>query len=165
VRTAGQRRADALVEMARRSAAKSSSHRPARPLISVLIGVETFAGRVCELADGTPITPGQVVPLLSEADVERVVFDGPNRVIQLGEREQFFTGGLRRAIEVRDRHCAHPGCYVPADLCQVDHIIEWAKGGETSQSNGRLLCPVHNRRRNTPITPIPLGPVPDGPSP
>jgi Domain of unknown function (DUF222) len=39
-RSAGQRRADALVEMARRSAAMTTSHRPARPLVSVLIGVE-----------------------------------------------------------------------------------------------------------------------------
>jgi len=98
-----------------------------------------------------------------------VVFDTPARVIELGELERFFTGGLRRVIEIRDRHC-HPGCYVPANFCQVDHIVEWAKGGETNQSNGRLLCPVHNRRRNTPITPIPLGLVPDetardGPSP
>jgi Rieske Fe-S protein len=90
------------------------------------------------------------------------VFDTPARVIELGERERFFTGGLRRAIEVRDRHCSHPGCYVPANHCEVDHIVEWAKGGETTQSNGRLLCPVHNRRRNTPI---PLGSIPDGPSP
>jgi hypothetical protein len=57
IRTAGQRRADALVEMAQRSAAMTSDHRPARPLVSVLIGMESFVGRVCELADGTPDHP------------------------------------------------------------------------------------------------------------
>ena len=83
-------------------------------------------------------------------------------MIEVGGRARFFTGALRRAIEVRDRHCTHPGCHVPADQCQVDHVLEYARGGETTQDNGRLQCPVHNRRRNTPI---PTGPAPPGPAP
>lgn len=146
-RTAPQRRADALVEMARRSAARPEAATDARPLIAVLVGLETFTGRICELADGTVLTLGQVVPLLSSADVERVVFDSPSRVIDVGRRARFFTGALRRAIEVRDRHCTFPGCTVPAHRCQVDHIVEWADGGPTVQENGRLLCPAHNRQR------------------
>jgi HNH endonuclease len=57
-----------------------------------------------------------------------------------------FTGALRRAIEVRDRHCQHPsGCDEPADRCDVDHIQPHSHGGETSQHNGRLSCWPHNR--------------------
>ncbi len=89
--------------------------------------------------------------MLGEADVERVVFDGPSRVIEVGAKQRFFTGGLRRAIEVRDRHCTHPGCTVRPERCQVDHIVEYVNGGETTQENGRLLCPAHHRQRGRPI--------------
>ena len=135
VRTAAQRRADALVEMATRSrTARPGGLRP-RPLLTILTGDDTFA-RVCELADGTVIAPGQIVPLLSEADIERVVFDGPDRVISVSRRRTF-TGALRRAIEVRDRHCQHPsGCDEPADRCDVDHIQPYSDGGPTSLDNG-----------------------------
>ncbi|HMS90531.1 MAG TPA: HNH endonuclease signature motif containing protein, partial [Acidimicrobiales bacterium] len=59
----------------------------------------------------------------------------------------FFTGGWRRAVEVRDRVCQHPTCDITAEYCQVDHIIEHADGGPTSVANGRLLCPQHNHQR------------------
>jgi hypothetical protein len=144
VRTATQRRADALVVMASRSRTAPSGGLRPRPLITILTGHESFA-RVCELADGTVIAPGQVVPLLAEADIERIVFDGPDRVISVSRRRTF-TGALRRAIEVRDRHCLHPsGCDEPADRCDVDHIQPHTDGGETSQANGRLSCWPHNR--------------------
>ena len=157
-RTSPQRRADALIEMARRSAAMAADAKPARPLITILCGYETFAGRVCQLADGTVLTPGQVASVLGEADIERVVFDSPSRVIDVGRRSRFFTGALKRAIEVRDRHCTHPGCTVPAARCQIDHIVEFCDGGPTTQANGRLLCPAHNRRRPGRASPPADGP-------
>jgi Domain of unknown function (DUF222) len=147
-RTAGQRRADALVEMARRSAAVPAGARVARPLISVLAGYGAFS-KICELADGTVVSPGEVVPYLGEADIERIVFDGPSRVLDVGVRRRLFGGATRRAIEVRDRTCTHPsGCDVVAEDCDIDHIVPWPLGGETTQANGRCLCGVHNRRRN-----------------
>ena len=135
--------------MAHRSRSMPVGARLPRPLITVLAGYGAF-GRLCELADGTPITPQQIIPLLGEADIERIVFDGPSEIIDVGVRERFFTGALRRAIEVRDRHCQHrSGCTVPATKCHVDHIIPYPAGGPTTQDNGRLLCPVHNRQRAT----------------
>src|SRR5205807_3336075 len=99
------------------SRAMPANAQRARPLITVLAGYGAFS-RTCELADGTVISPADVVPLLGDADIERIVFDGPSRVIDVGVRERFFTGALRRAIEVRDRHCTHAsGCDVPAEHC------------------------------------------------
>ena len=64
-------------------------------------------------------------------------------------RRRFFTGALRRAIEVRDRQCTHPsGCDVPAEECEIDHIQPYSRGGLTTQANGRCRCSVHNRQRN-----------------
>ncbi|HEV3364067.1 MAG TPA: hypothetical protein VG795_07985, partial [Acidimicrobiia bacterium] len=78
-RTPAQRRADALVEMARRAGAVPGGARMPEPLFSVLVGYETFAGRICELADATVVSPGSLLAWLTEACVERVVFDGPDR--------------------------------------------------------------------------------------
>ncbi len=82
---------------------------------------------------------------LDDADLERIVFDGPDRVLSVSTRRRF-TGALRRAIEVRDRHCQHPsGCDEPAPTCDVDHIEPWPIARRTSQDNGRLQCRPHNR--------------------
>lgn len=147
-RSSSQRRADALVLMAKRSASNPDQARCPRPLISVLVDYKTF-GRVCEMASGTVITPGQLVGHLGDSDIERIVFDGPSRVIDVSAKRSF-EGALRRAIMVRDRHCQHESvCDVPAARCQIDHIEPYSHGGVTAQSNGRALCPGHNRAKGS----------------
>jgi len=138
-----QRMADALVEMARRSAAKPQDAREPVVLINVLVDFPTFT-RTCELAQGIVVSPGSVVPLLSDAVIERMVFAPPNRV-DVGERTRLFLGATRRGIVVRDRKCQHPFCDRQAEYCQVDHIVPYSEGGLTTQENGRLLCAFHNR--------------------
>jgi hypothetical protein len=106
--------------------------------------------RLCELASGTVITSGQLVPLLDDADIECIVYAGPSRrVVDLGRRSRFFTGALRRAIQLRDRRCTEPGCDTPADDCDVDHLVPYANGGRTDQANGKLKCPHNNRHKGT----------------
>ncbi len=150
-------RADALVEMARRALAVAPGSRKPRPLVTVVIGQAEFA-RLCELSDGTVITPGQLIPHLDAVDVETMVFDGHFRAIEKSDARTF-TGALRRAIQVRDRHCRHPdGCDAPIDVCDVDHIVPVHAGGDTSQDNGRLMCRFHNRITPTYCTPPPADP-------
>jgi hypothetical protein len=144
-RTPAQRRADALGEMARRSAATPPGAQRPRPLLVVHLGDDSLR-RLCELASGTRIAPGQLVPHLGEAEIERIVYAGPSRrVTDLGRRSRFFTGALRRAVQLRDRRCTHPGCTTPADDCDIDHIRPDSRGGRTDQDNGTCLCPHHNR--------------------
>jgi hypothetical protein len=148
-RTPAQRRADALREMARRSAATPADAREPRPLLVVHLGDESLK-RLCELASGTVIAPGRLVPLLSDADIERIVYAGASRrVVDLGRRSRFFTGALRRAIQLRDRRCTEPGCDTPADDCDVDHLLPYTRDGRTDQDNGALKCPHHNRHKGT----------------
>jgi hypothetical protein len=146
-RTSGQRRADALVEMATRSRTASAEGTRPAPLFSVLVGFETLRGRICELENGIVLHPSALEPWMDSAYFERAIFSLGNR-IDVSVRSRFFTGGTRRAIELRDRICTHPDCYEPAETCQVDHIETYASGGLTTQDNGRLLCGFHNRLRN-----------------
>jgi hypothetical protein len=144
-RTTPQRRADALVDMATRAAtAPTDGQRPA-PLLTLLVGVDAFTN-LCQLAAGTNVTPGEAARWLDASFIERIVFDGPDRVLSVG-RQRTFTGALRRAIRARDRTCAHPYCDTPAEQCEIDHIVPWAVGGQTSQANGRCACRFHNRHR------------------
>ena len=113
----------------------------------MLVDFPTAAGRICELADGSVVSPGSLVPWLDRAHLERAVF-GPDGRVEVGVTTRLFTGATRRAIELRDRECTHPYCDAPAQHCQADHIIEYAHDGPTTQDNGRLLCPFHNRLRN-----------------
>jgi hypothetical protein len=146
-RDGGQRRADALVEMATRSrTAPADGIRPA-PLFSVLVGYETLHGRICELENGTVLAPSSLQPWMESAYFERAIFSLGTRV-DVSVRSRLFTGGTRRAIELRDRICTHPYCYEPAETCEADHIEPYAEGGPTTQENGRLLCGFHNRLRN-----------------
>jgi hypothetical protein len=143
IRTASARRAAALVVMAQRSATPGKGRAP-RPLFTVLVGDRAFT-ELCELTNGTVIAPRQLAPWLDTAVLETILFDGPSTVVSVSHRRAF-TGAVRRAVEVRDRHCQHPaGCDVPADDCDVDHIVPHVRGGPTSQFNGRLECHTHNR--------------------
>ena len=146
-RTPAQRRADALVEMAKRARTAPADGRRPAPLFTVVVGLETLCGPILELFNRTVVTPGTVLPHLTEADVERIVFDGQGRVLDVGRQRRFFRGALRRAIEVRDRTCFHPSCDEVPERLQVDHIHEASKGGETTQENGRGGCGFHNRWR------------------
>jgi hypothetical protein len=146
-RSSGQRRADALVEMAARSrTAPADGIRPA-PLFSVFVGYETAYGRICELENGTVPAPSALDPWMDSSYFERAIFSLGTRV-DVSARARIFTGGTRRALELRDRMCTHPYCYEPAESCQADHIQPWAEGGPTTQENGRLLCGFHNQLRN-----------------
>ncbi|MDQ1401844.1 MAG: hypothetical protein QOG03_160 [Actinomycetota bacterium] len=144
-RTSAQRRHDAAVEMAKRSHALPDGTPNPRPLVTVVVGHPVIE-RLCQLADGTVVTPGQILPLFTDCDIERVVF-GPDGRAECGKRQRFFTGATRRAVEIRDLHCTAPGCDVPYEGCEVDHIRPHGRDGETTQQNGRLACPHHNRGR------------------
>jgi hypothetical protein len=146
-RSASQRRADALVEMATRSrSTPPGAQRPA-PLFSVFVGYETLHGRICQMSAGGVLAPGTLLPWLDQAYLERAVF-GPGRRVEVSERARFFTGATRRGVELRDRRCVHPYCDRRLPQCQVDHVIPYSQDGPTTQENGQLLCGFHNRAKD-----------------
>jgi hypothetical protein len=155
-RSATARRAAALVEMAiRANTAPKDGKRP-DPLVMVLAGHDTVS-RVCELSTGAVIAPNLLLPYLPAAQVQAAVFADSRDITRMSP-QRTFTGWLRRAIQIRDRHCQHPaGCDEPIARCDVDHIVPDANSGPTTYENGRLQCTTHNRndvlhRRAPPIS-------------
>jgi hypothetical protein len=155
-RTPAQRRHDALVEMARRSATAPATGKRPRPLLTVLVGEDAFRS-ILELADGTLISPATAADLLDDAVLETLLFDGPSRVLHLGHQRNF-VGAARRAVEVVHRTCTGPGCHTRSDTCEIDHILPSAAGGPTVPDNGRPQCRPHHRQHHRASTTPPRPP-------
>jgi hypothetical protein len=158
IRTATQRRADALVEMATRSATAPADGLRPRPLLTITIGIDPFS-HLCQTAAGTVIAAGLVMPHLGDADIERIVYDPPAGRFEASHRRRF-TGAVRRLVTIRDGHCQHPsGCDEPARRCDVDHIVPHGDG-ITCLCNGQLLCAHHNRTTKAATRPAATTPHP-----
>jgi hypothetical protein len=55
-------------------------------------------------------------------------------------------------VRARDRTCVAPGCRRPARTCDIDHTVDWARGGLTEPANLGLLCRRHHRFKHAPGT-------------
>jgi hypothetical protein len=105
--------------------------------------------RRCETADGVPVHPHDVLRMLLDHHVRRVIVDGNGVVVDMGRLQRLFSGPAREAAKLFARRCQHPGCDLPAEFCEVDHNVEWADGGATDQDNANVLCGHHNRWKHT----------------
>lgn len=143
-RTPAQRRADALAEMARRSSAANGTV-GARISATVLLGADSLR-RTCELLDGTPVHPADVARWLPISLVQRILYDGADRPIA-ASTQRSFRGVLRKALQIAYRRCGHELCDLPAEWCEIDHVLPVHRGGTTSFPFGRPACGRHNRRR------------------
>jgi hypothetical protein len=86
-RSPAQRRADALVEMARRAATVAEGGRRPRPLAHVVVGYDTYAhgAGAATLNGSQPISAAVARRLCCDANLARVVTDPAGVVIDLGE--------------------------------------------------------------------------------
>lgn len=161
-RSYSERVGAALTLMATRSANGRGRDRGTRAVIQVIAGDDTMR-RACELASGEVLHIHELLPHLDTATFETFLFGDHSTIVTVSPQRRF-TGALRRAIQLRDRHCQHEsGCDVAAVLGDVDHIVPVARAGPTSQFNGRAYCAPHNRTITTgarqPVPERQLGPL------
>ncbi|MFS4488120.1 HNH endonuclease signature motif containing protein [Dietzia kunjamensis] len=57
---------------------------------------------------------------------------------------------LARRIRLRDGTCRHPGCAIPAEACDLDHVVPFdhadpQRGGHTIEGNLAAMCRRHHR--------------------
>ena len=65
--------------------------------------------------------------------------------LDIGRSTRTVPAHLYKAVILRDQHCQFPGCTQPPSMCEVHHLIPWAKGGPTSLGNLRLFCRFHHQ--------------------
>ncbi len=148
-RTAAQRRADALHEMARRALGSAVAVE-----LGVIIDADTLAGNMpsdprrarCDLTHVGPVPPSTIRRLACDAIVRRVVRDSDGEILDLGRRTRIVSNAQRVAVMVRDGGCAWPGCDRPPDWCDVHHEEHWADGGPTDLPNLRAYCRFHHTK-------------------
>jgi hypothetical protein len=97
------------------------------------------------LGDTGEISAADARLLACDSSVIPAVLGSKSEPLDLGRLRRLITAGLRRALHLRDRGCAFPGCHRPPRHCQGHHIRQWADGGPTSLGNLVLLCSHHHR--------------------
>jgi hypothetical protein len=60
--------------------------------------------------------------------------------LDIGRPTRDIPPHLRRAVAVRDRHCAFPGCDKPPRACQCHHVIPHEDHGIPRLTNLVLAC-------------------------
>lgn len=68
----------------------------------------------------------------------------PSQPLDIGTASEIIPAHLRRAVMTRHRHCAFPGCDVPARSCHIHHLIARAQGGATALRNLVPACAFHH---------------------
>ncbi|MET8040209.1 DUF222 domain-containing protein [Micromonospora sp. NPDC005215] len=148
-RTPGQRRHDALADLCRLTlrTGELPEHGgdPAQLVITT-----SYDGLTRQLGTGTldtgfELTPQNVRRLACDATILPTLLGTASQTLDVGRQRRLITGPLRRALVLRDRGCAFPGCDRPPRWCDAHHIRHWADGGTTSLTNAVLLCGHHHR--------------------
>ncbi|MGW4679189.1 DUF222 domain-containing protein [Micromonospora taraxaci] len=148
-RTPGQRRHDALADVCRLALRTGELPENGGDLTQVVVttsydGLTRQVGTGA-LDSGLHLSAEAVRRLACDAGILPAVLDGGGQVLDVGRQRRLISGPLRRALVLRDRGCAFPGCDRPPRWCDGHHIRHWADGGDTSLDNAVLLCGHHLR--------------------
>ncbi|MCC3292181.1 HNH endonuclease signature motif containing protein [Arthrobacter sp. zg-Y1110] len=120
-----------------------------RTEIMVLISAETLFGaddEPAELHGYGPISAEEARRLARNAAGWTGLAQDPKtgEILGVGRRRKV-PAGLRRWLRARDGTCRFPGCRVNTANADIDHTIDWARGGPTDHGNLEHLCRRHHR--------------------
>jgi Domain of unknown function (DUF222)/HNH endonuclease len=149
VRSAGQRRVDALVEVCRLACAcgELPDNGGDRPQVVVTIDYDKLRQQVgaATFDDGSHLSAAAARRIACDAGIIPAVLGTASQPLDLARKTRLVTGPLRRALVLRDRGCVFPGCDRPPRWCQGHHIVHWSNSGPTELNNLVLLCGYHHR--------------------
>ena len=118
-----------------------------RPHLTVTLAYDTLLGQIgtATLADGGILSASQARRLLCDAQVLPAVLGGQSEVLDVGRSMRTASTAIRRALAVRDKGCAWPGCDRPPSWCDAHHIDWWERDfGSTRADRMALLCAYHH---------------------
>jgi hypothetical protein len=154
LRTRAQQLGDAFVQAADVALASGTLPilRTVKPHVVVMIDIDDLmdpaAGPgAATTGFGALISAARARWLACDGNISRVVMGPEGQVLDYGRAKRIVPPGLRRAVEVQDRHCVFAGCEAPTHWCDVHHVLEWELDeGETSLENSALLCERHHTK-------------------
>jgi hypothetical protein len=121
---------------------------PGALLAELMDDPDALETRRCETNTGQPLHPHTVLRAALAGHIRRAVLGADNLPINLGRKVRVFTGAAREAALLLAVQCDHLGCGLPAELCEIDHSLEWHDGGPTDQDNAGARCGGHNRHKH-----------------
>jgi hypothetical protein len=155
-RTGEQRRADAVVDMARYrlDAGDLPTRGGQRPHLSVVADLATLRlepGSPLAELDWGPLVTGETARRIAcDAAITPVLVDEKGEILHVGRSTRTVPAPTRKALNLRDRHCQgeEGSCPVPAEECTPHHLIPWADGGPSELWNLRLYCDLCHAKRH-----------------
>ena len=166
VRTEPQRRADALLAMARAAVSRDpDTPRPTRSAVTVdiLLDHETmqahasgetpdprrFRNVTSRTRSGRRLHPDDAINAALLGHIRRAVYDSSGTIIEFGRRSRIFRGPARDAVMLLLTTCVWIGCDQPVAWCDADHSLSWKAHGATVPRNGQPLCTCHQNLKET----------------
>jgi len=149
-RTPGQRRADAIVELAHRQLGaktlpSSGGQRPHLQLTMPAGALHADRGATpAELAGAGPIPAAVAQRIACDSALTPAIDAASGSSEAVGRTTRTIPAAVRRAVISRDRHCVFPSCDRPPEWADVHHIRHHAAGGEARVDNLVLLCRYHH---------------------
>jgi hypothetical protein len=95
------------------------------------------------LEDGTHLSAETLRRVACDCGLVAAGVGADGEALSIGRRTRTIPPAIRRALMLRDRGCAFPGC-THTRFLHGHHIRHWLHGGETSIDNLALLCTVHH---------------------
>ncbi|MET0967383.1 MAG: DUF222 domain-containing protein, partial [Nakamurella sp.] len=142
------RRGQALKEVLRMflDHGDAPTHGGERPHVTVTMRYDDLEQRIAGavLSYGGPISAAEARRIACDAQIIPAVLGGDSEVLDIGRAQRLFTPPIRRALTLRDKGCAFPGCDRPPGWTDAHHVKSWHEHGETCYENGCLLCRHHH---------------------
>lgn len=149
-RTPRQRRADALVDLARTvlELGELPDQGSVKPHVSVTVPIETLqaetGGPAGQAAYSGPISAQAARRIACDASVSRVITSGDSQILDVGRATRTWNPAQRRAVVARDGHCRFGDCDRFSFWCVIHHVRFWEHGGPSDLDNAVLLCWWHH---------------------
>lgn len=119
--------------------------------VSIILDYEKMlsgAPRYAVSSSGLAFSPGELRAAMCNSGIYPVILNGQSLPLDLGRTQRLFTKAQGRAIRAAYRGCAYPGCAMPVERCELDHLDAWENGGCTDIHSASLCCPVHHVERH-----------------
>lgn len=98
----------------------------------------------CDDTAGTDASGAGAVAGVCRHRLAETIRERGREVLHVGRAHRTAPPRRRKALEVRDQHCAAPGCRIDPSRCEAHHVHEWERDGRTDLDNMVLLCTRHH---------------------
>ncbi|QUQ62601.1 HNH endonuclease signature motif containing protein [Kutzneria sp. CA-103260] len=139
-RTTAERQGDALAEIIDLAAGSEDLPEAGgeRPHLALTMSLKDFQEQrgTADVEGMGPMDAASARRIACDSKVMRVVLGAKSEPLDIGRASRTIPNQIRRALIIRDKGCAFPGCLRRPRQCHAHHVIHWAdrRADEPGQS-------------------------------